>query len=147
MIPCPKKSQRFALLLLAALPVSSALAAQTAVVRGTPQTHASPSADAPLTGTLPQGAMVTLEQCSGEGLAGAAMSGAAMSGAAMGGVALPRLPPGAGDWCLVRGVGWVEATALLDITADPRALLPGTDFLDPLKDASPAWDDLSDPDD
>ncbi|MCS6760065.1 MAG: hypothetical protein MO852_14890, partial [Candidatus Devosia euplotis] len=59
------------------------------------------------------------------------------------GMPIPAL--GAGDWRLVRGVDWVEAFALVNISADPSDLFPGTDWLDPLKDATPAWDDLSDP--
>ena len=127
---------RLWLLLLALLPAAPSRAAQTAVVRGAPSAHASPSLDAPLTGTLPAGATVTLEQCSGDSLAGAALAGRK----------LPPLPPGEDDWCLVRGVGWVEAGSLVDITPDPADLLPGMDMLDPLKDPTPAWDDLSDPD-
>jgi hypothetical protein len=43
----------------------------------------------------------------------------------------------------LRGAGWVDAEALVNRSADPKTLLPdgGFDPLDPLKGATPAWDD------
>ena len=56
--------------------------------------------------------------------------------------------PGADDWCLLRGVGWVMGLGLVNLSADPTALLPEDGAFDPLKPATSAWDDLdASPDD
>ncbi len=120
----------FALLLLSAAP---ARAAQTATVSGTPPLYTGPGTEFAATGTtLPAGATVTLERCSTDLATGSGSAG------------LIRPAPGAGDWCLVRGAGWVDARALVNIAVDPTDLLTGSDWLDPLKDAAPAWDDPTD---
>jgi len=120
-------------LLLAALPVPGARAAQTATVSGTPPLYNGPGSEFAATGTtLPAGATVTLERCSTDLATGSGSAG------------LIRPAPGAGDWCLVRGAGWVDARALVNITVDPTDLLGGSDWLDPLRDAAPAWDDPTD---
>jgi hypothetical protein len=138
MIPSPKnpKSPKtLALLLLAVLPVSGAQAAQTATVSGTPPLYAGPGTTFDPTGTtLPAGALVTLERCSTDLASGNASAG------------LIQPAPGAGDWCLVRGAGWVDAGALVNVSGDPTELFTGSDWLDPLTDAAPAWDDPTDPD-
>ena len=123
------------LLLFVALPAAAAPAARTATVSGTPPLYAGPGIEFAATGaTLPAGALVTLEYCSSDQATGSTGAG------------LLRLAPGAGDWCLVRGAGWVAAGAPVNISADPASLLPGGDFRGPLQDAAPAWDDPTDPD-
>lgn len=121
------------LLLAAALHSAPALAAQTATVSGAPALHDGPGPDYAATGkTLPAGATVTIERCSSD----------LVSGSAAPGVVAPA--PGAGDWCLVRGAGWVDGRALVNLSADPQNLLPTGDGLDPLDalgEDSPAWDD------
>ena len=118
------------LALLLAAPAPVALAAQTATVSGTPPLHDGPGPAYPRTGhSLPAGVLVTLERCSTDLGAGSSAAG------------LVQPAPGAGDWCLVRGAGWVDARALVNISADPQSLLPGSDAFDALKAAAPAWDD------
>ncbi|WP_193335143.1 SH3 domain-containing protein [Devosia beringensis] len=121
------------LLLAAALHGAPVLAAQTATVSGAPALHDGPGPDTPATGkNLPAGATVTIERCSND----------LVSGSAAPGVAAPA--PGAGDWCLVRGAGWVDGRALVNLSADPLSLLPAGDGLDPLDalgEGTPAWDD------
>lgn len=106
-------------LLLLATP---ALAARTAVISGTPTAHASPDAAADITGHPPTGAVVTVERCTSD--------------------ATRDTAPGTNDWCLLRGVGWVRGQDLVNLAADPATLLPEEDSFDPLKDTTPAWDDL-----
>ena len=121
------------LALLLAAPAPVALAAQTATVSGTPPLYGGPGPDYPRTGkTLPAGVLVTLERCSMDLGAGSSAAG------------LVQPAPGAGDWCLVRGAGWVAAESLINLSADPQSLLPaddGSDPLDALGEDTPAWDD------
>jgi len=49
------------------------------------------------------------------------------------------------DWCLVRGLGWVAADSLVNLSADLESLLPENAGFDPLKEAAPAWDDMQSP--
>ena len=111
-------------LLLLATPT---LAARTATISGAPSAHASPDFGAAVTGHPPTGATVTVERCTGD--------------------ATQDTAPGANDWCLLRGVGWVMGQGLVNLSADPATLLPGDADFDPLKDATPAWDDLESPSD
>lgn len=125
-------------LLLATLAMPGVHAAQTATVSGTPPLYSGPGTEyAPTGKTLPAGATVTLERCSTDLAGGSSTAG------------LIQPTPGAGDWCLVRGAGWVAAGGLVNISADPDDLL-GVEGRDPLKDAlgetTPAWDDFTDPD-
>ena len=114
-------------LLLLATP---ALAARTATISGAPTAHASPDAGADITGHPPTGATVTVERCTSDATPAAATA------------------PGADDWCLLRGVGWVMGQDLVNLSADPATLLPEEDAFDPLKPTTPAWDDLdASPDD
>lgn len=106
-------------LLLLATPV---LAARTATISGAPTAHASPDAGTEVTGHPPTGATVTVERCTSDATQAAA--------------------PGANDWCLLRGVGWVLSPGLLNLSADPATLLPDNGAFDPMKDATPTWDDL-----
>jgi len=112
-----------ALLLLA----TPAHAARTATISGTPSAHASPEASAEITGHPPTGATVTIEHCTGE----------------TAGFIAPA--PGEDTWCLIRGLGWIAAAGLSNLSADPQTLLPDNAGFDPLKEAAPAWDDLQSP--
>ena len=133
MRPRPAIRNVLLVVLLSVAMAHSVQAAQTATVSGTPKLHSGPGAEfAPTGQTLPAGATVTLERCSTDLLTGNDAAG------------LIQAAPGAGAWCLVRGAGWVEASGLVNIAADPQDLLPdgtGFDPLDPLKDSTPAWDD------
>ncbi|MGV8831921.1 MAG: hypothetical protein ACOH2N_08105 [Devosia sp.] len=132
--PRKPKSPKILPLLLLLLAATPALAAQTATVSGTPKLYDGPGTEFDATGkTLPAGALVTLERCSSD-----------LAGAALPGLVLPA--PGAGDWCLVRGAGWVEAGALVNLSGDPASLFTDKGPFDPLKEAAPSWDDLGDPD-
>lgn len=115
-------------LLLLATP---ALAARTATISGTPAAHASPDATSAVTGHPPTGAIVTVEHCTSDGTHPSA-PGAQNS------------PLETNDWCLLRGVGWVRAQDLVNLSADPAQLLPEDDAFDPLKPTAPTWDDLDD---
>ena len=88
-----------------------ALAAQTATISGTPTAHASPDANADITGHPPTGATVTVERCTSD----------APQVTAPG---IQYSAPGMDDWCLLRGVGWVMAQGLVNLSADPAMLLP-----------------------
>ncbi len=94
---------------LALLLVAPAIAAPTAVVSGTPLLRSGPGRDYPSIGRLPDGATVTLEHCTGE--------------APYPGMQRPQ----EGDWCLVRGAGWVDAGFLVGARAKVDVTLP--DFL------------------
>ena len=114
-------------LLLLATP---ALAARTATISGAPTAHASPDTAADITGHPPTGATVTIERCTSDATLATATA------------------PGTDDWCLLRGIGWVMGQDLVNLSADPAALLPDDGIFDPLKPATPTWDDLdSSPDD
>ena len=103
------------------------MAARTAIISGAPTAHASPDAGADVTGHPPAGATVTVERCTSD--------------------TTQATVPGTNDWCLLRGVGWVMGPSLLNLSADPAMLLPEDDRFDPLKPATPTWDDLADPED
>ena len=118
-------------LLLLATP---ALAARTATISGEPTAHASPDALAAVTGHPPTGATVTVESCTSDAAQGTAPG-------------IQRSAPGSNDWCLLRGVGWVMGQGLVNLSADPATLLPEDADFDPLKDTTPAWDDLESPPD
>ena len=107
-------------LLLHATP---ALAASTATISGAPTARASPDAGAEITGHPPTGATVTVERCTSDA------------------TPIPLTAPGADDWCLLRGIGWVRGQDLVNLSADPALLLPEPDAFDPLKPATSAWDD------
>lgn len=113
-------------LLLLATP---ALAARTATISGAPSAHASPDANAAVTGHPPTGATVTVERCTSDATQDTATA------------------PGTDDWCLLRSVGWVMGQGLVNLSADPAALLPDDAGFDPLKPTTPAWDDLESPPD
>lgn len=112
-------------LLLAAGP---ALGARTATALGDAPIHDRPAPDAAVISTLPAGVTVTLEQCTSDASPGAT-------------AALAPPPPGA--FCLLRGLGWVDAKSLGNVSADPAALLGTDNLFDPLKTPKPSWDDLS----
>lgn len=118
-------------LLLAAGP---ALAARTATALGAAPIHDRPAPDAAVISTLPAGVTVTLEQCTTDAGAPGASAAAALA------------PPPPGAFCLLRGLGWVDAKSLGNISADPAALLDTDSLFDPLKAPKPSWDDLSDDD-
>lgn len=128
--------------LLIALPllaaVGPALAARTATALGEAPIHDRPAPDAAVISTLPAGVTVTLEQCTSD-VSAAPFGAVASSPGAMAALAPP--PPGA--FCLLRGLGWVDAKSLGNISADPAALLDGDSLFDPLKTPKPSWDDLS----
>ena len=111
-----------------------ALAAQTATISGTPTAHASPDASADITGHPPAGAVVTVERCTSDTTQATAPG-------------IQYSAPGTADWCLLRGVGWVMGQGLVNLSADPAMLLPDDAAFDPLKDPTPAWDDLVSPSD
>ena len=123
---CPRHLLILPLLLLA----TPALAARTATISGAPTAHASPDVGAEVTGHPPSGATVTVERCTSDATSVAATV------------------PGADDWCLLRGVGWVMGQGLVNLSADPAALLPEDGAFDPLEPATSTWDDLdASPDD
>lgn len=101
-----------------------ALAARTATISGTPTAHVRPDAAAEVTHHVPSGATVTVESCTSDAAPGTATT------------------PGAEDWCLLRGVGWVRGQDLVNLSVDPTMLLPEEGAFDPLKAPTPSWDDL-----
>ena len=130
---------RLALPLLIGLALAGpALAARTATALGEAPIHDRPAPDAAVIGTLPAGVTVTIEQCTSD--VGTAPLGA---GASSPGATAALTPPPPGAFCLLRGLGWVDAAALGNVTADPAALLGTDDLFDPLKAPTPSWDDLS----
>ena len=128
--PLPPCAPRPLLILPLLLLATPAVAARTATIAGAPTAHASPDATTEVTGHPPSGATVTVERCTSDA------------------TTIPLTVLGADEWCLLRGVGWVMGQGLVNLSADPAALLPEDGAFDPLKDTTPAWDDLdASPDD
>ena len=107
-----------ALSLITLVSVAPAIAAPTARVSGSPAVRSGPGHNYDVTGRLPKDATVTLEYCTPDRSA-----------------AFPNMPrPRAndGDWCLVRGAGWVDASYLIGwsakIPVTPPTFLSNPEF-------------------
>lgn len=102
-------------------------APRTAQVSGTPSMHTGPGSDYPSTGPVPAGAVVTLERCTTD------------KTKPYPGMPQPRLNDG--DWCLIRGAGWIDASTLTHWSAPDHPIFPADAPAALIDGPAPSWFD------